>query len=100
MSIGINLLALYPMISGGMEFYLRNMLGDLFRIDTSNQYVLFTNLDNQNEFSFERSNVQIAPCGISARPQWKRIAWEQLILPSFAKKYHPIFCTRRPIHGR
>lgn len=88
MRIGINLLALCPMLSGGMEFYLRNMLDALFRIDTSNQYVLFTNLDNQNEFASGQPNVQITPCGISARPQWKRIAWEQLILPSFARKYH------------
>jgi len=85
--IGINLLALYPMVSGGMEFYIRNLLDALFKIDRSNQYVLFTNQDNHCTFADGQPNVQWVLCGIGARPQWKRIAWEQLILPLFAKKY-------------
>jgi glycosyltransferase involved in cell wall biosynthesis len=88
MRIGINLLALNPKVSGGMEFYLRNLLDSLFEIDMSNQFILFTNRDNHQTFAFTWPNVQIVLCGIGARPQWKRIAWEQLILPSFAKKYH------------
>jgi len=87
MRIGINLLALNPKISGGMEFYLRNLLDSLFEIDRSNQFILFTNRDNHQTFAFTWPNVQIVLCRIGARPQWKRIAWEQLILPSFAKKY-------------
>jgi len=87
MRIGINLLALYPTVSGGMEFYLRNLLDSLFEIDKSNQYILFTNHDNHKTFGFKWPNVQIVFCRIGARPQWKRVAWEQLILPSIAKKY-------------
>jgi glycosyltransferase involved in cell wall biosynthesis len=87
MRIGINLLALNPKVSGGMEFYLRNLLESLFEIDRSNQFILFTNRDNHQTFAFTWPNVQIVLCRIGARPQWKRIAWEQLILPSFAKKY-------------
>ena len=70
-----------------MEFYIRNLLHALFKIDRSNQYVLFTNQDNHGTFDNGQPNVQRVLCGISARPQWKRIAWEQLFLPSFAKKY-------------
>ena len=87
MRIGINLLALYPMVSGGVEFYIRNLLDALFKIDRSNEYVLFTNQDNHCTFAGGQPNVQWVLCGVGARPQWKRVAWEQLILPSFAKKY-------------
>jgi len=75
------------MVSGGVEFYIRNLLDALFKIDRSNQYVLFTNQDNHCTFSDGQPNVQWVLCGVGARPQWKRVTWEQLILPSFAKKY-------------
>jgi hypothetical protein len=88
MRIGNNLLALYPMVLGGVEYYIRNLLDALFKIDKSNQYVLFTNQDNHCTFADDQPNVQWVLCGIGARPQWKRIAWEQLILPSLAKKHH------------
>jgi glycosyltransferase involved in cell wall biosynthesis len=87
MRIGINLLALYPNISGGIEFYIRNLLDVLFEIDRSNEYVLFTNQDNHCTFAYKWPNVKNVLCGVSARPQWKRIAWEQCFLPSCAKKY-------------
>ena len=75
------------MVSGGVEFYIRNLLDALFKIDRSNEYVLFTNQDNHCTFAGGQPNVQWVLCGVGARPQWKRVAWEQLILPSFAKKY-------------
>ena len=87
MRIGINLLALYPTVSGGMEFYIRNLLDALFRMDMSNQYVLFTNQDNHSTFAQGQPNVQWVLCGLDARPQWKRVAWEQFVLPSVAKRH-------------
>ena len=87
MRIGINLLAIRPMVSGGIEFYLRNLLESLFRVDLSNEYILFSNLDCLGDFAFEYKNVQTMRCNIAACPQWKRIIWEQTFLPIAAKKY-------------
>jgi len=87
MRIGINLLALYPTVSGGTEFYIRNLLDALFKMDMSNQYVLFTNQDNYSTFAHGQPNVQWVLCGLGARPQWKRVAWEQFVLPSVAKRH-------------
>jgi len=87
MRIGINLLALHPTVSGGMEFYIRNLLDALFEIDKFNQYFLFTNQDNHCTFTDGQPNAQWVLCEIGARPQWKRIVWEQSVLPSVAKKY-------------
>jgi len=87
MIIGINLLALYPTVSGGTEFYIRNLLDALFRMDMSNQYVLFTNQDNHSTFAHGQPNVQWVLCGLGARPQWKRVAWEQFVLPSVANRH-------------
>jgi glycosyltransferase involved in cell wall biosynthesis len=87
MRIGINLLAIRPMLSGGIEFYLRNMLDSLFRIDSSNQYFLFSNLDCLGDFAFDHKNVRTVQCNIAAHPQWRRIIWEQAVLPFAAKKH-------------
>jgi glycosyltransferase involved in cell wall biosynthesis len=43
MRIGVNALYLIPGGVGGTEIYLRNLLRALARLDTSNEYVIFTN---------------------------------------------------------
>ena len=43
MKIGVNALYLIPGGVGGTEIYLRNLLRALAGIDSSNEYVVFTN---------------------------------------------------------
>jgi glycosyltransferase involved in cell wall biosynthesis len=84
--IGINLLALLPRVSGGIEFYVRNLLTALGRLDTTNQYYLFTSHDNHGTFDLGYSNFQRVQVGAHARPQISRIAWEQFYLPWQVKR--------------
>jgi len=56
MKIGINLLPLRPGKNGGMEFYIRNLLEHLFRIDSDNQYYLITAPYNDSSLEFSVSN--------------------------------------------
>ncbi len=81
MRIGINLLGLLPNVSGGIEFYVRNLLLALTEIDTFNQYYFFTNLENHDTFDLQRANVQRVKVNTRTRPQIVRIAWEQFYLP-------------------
>ena len=87
MRIGINLLGLRPNISGGIEFYIRNLLVSLFKVDTFNYYFIFTNKENNNTFKFRQNNVRKILLKIKPDPQIKRIFWEQFVLPFHLKKY-------------
>lgn len=51
MKIGINLLGLLPDVIGGGETYIRGLLYGLNRLDTDDEYVLFTNRDNHPTFA-------------------------------------------------
>lgn len=84
MRIGINLLALLPNQSGGIEFYARNLIAALEQIDRDNEYFLFTNLDNHDSFCPASTRFSRLRLSVHARPQWKRIAYEQLRLPFLA----------------
>jgi glycosyltransferase involved in cell wall biosynthesis len=49
--IGINLLGLLPDVIGGGETYIRGLLYGLNRLDTDDEYILFTNRDNHPTFA-------------------------------------------------
>ncbi|GAC1538783.1 MAG: glycosyltransferase family 1 protein [Herpetosiphon sp.] len=87
MNIGINLLAFLPGISGGIEFYARNLLTTLVVNDPQNNYFAFTNRDNHDTFNLHQSNFKRVRVNTGARPQFKRILWEQLYLPVLARRF-------------
>jgi len=85
--IGINLLAFLPGVSGGIEFYVRNLLASLVHVDAENQYFLFTNHDNHHTFEFNKANFRRLRIHVGARPQMARIMWEQAYLPIVASRF-------------
>lgn len=87
MRIGINLLAVSPSISGGIEFYINNLLESLFVIDNKNFYILFTNRDNYHQYNYCRHNVESILCDVNIYPKWKRVVWEQIKLPLLVKSW-------------
>ena len=87
MRIGINLLALRPNVSGGIEFYIRNLLESLSEIGTKHDYFLFTNRDNYATFNFPAPNFTLVACNVAAMPQYKRVAYEQFRLPWLIRQY-------------
>jgi glycosyltransferase involved in cell wall biosynthesis len=87
--IGVNALYLIPGGVGGTEIYLRNLLSALAEIDSTNQYVVFTNRETGAGLVPERANFVHAPQAVNARFRPARILWEQLVLP-FAVRQHRI----------
>ena len=86
MRIGINLLAFLPGVSGGIEFYVHNLLVALARLDAVSEYYLLTNRDNHDVFVIEQHNFHQVRMNVGARPQATRILWEQFYLPFVAHR--------------
>ena len=84
MRIGVNALYLIPGGVGGTEIYLRSLLAALARIDSSNEYVVFTNRETGADLvSGENFRCLVQPVEGSNRPA--RILYEQVELPLRAK---------------
>src|SRR5579862_1129838 len=86
--IGVNALYLIPGAVGGTEIYLRELLAALGRIDTANEYLVFTNLETDAGLVPRQSNFQWKPQALRARSRPARILWEQTVLPLEAARYH------------
>lgn len=52
MKIGVNLFPLRPRIAGGHEFYVRNLLQEMLRLDAGHFYYIFTAPWNHDEMDF------------------------------------------------
>jgi glycosyltransferase involved in cell wall biosynthesis len=79
--IGVNALYLIPGGVGGTEIYLRNLLRALAGIDSTNEYVLFTNRETGRDLAPGQANFRIAGQAVRASFRPARILWEQTVLP-------------------
>lgn len=86
MKIGLNLLAFLPGISGGIELYVANLLAALSEIDHDNDYYLITNRDNDEYYRIDSPRFHSVMQNVRARPQIKRVLWEQAYLPLLAHR--------------
>lgn len=87
MRIGINTLFFIPGKVGGSETYIRNLISKLSDIDKENEYFIFANRENFNEFKIDKPNFNKVLCPINASFKPGRILWEQLVLPLQTLKY-------------
>jgi len=85
--IGVNALYLIPGGVGGTEIYLRELLRALARIDTQNEYFVFTNLETGADLVPRQPNFHWKPQAVHARFRPARILWEQTVLPLEASRY-------------
>lgn len=81
MIIGVNALYLIPGGVGGTEIYLRNLLAALARIDSVNEYRVFTNRET-TDLVPQATNFHAVPQAVNARNRPARILWEQFALPT------------------
>jgi glycosyltransferase involved in cell wall biosynthesis len=84
--IGVNALYLIPGGVGGTEIYLRELLAALARIDTANQYFVFTNQETGGELVPRQANFHFEPQAVRASFRPARIVWEQAGLPLEASR--------------
>ncbi len=87
MRIGINALYLIPEGVGGTEIYLRELLAAMARIDSSNEYFVFTNFETGADLVPKQANFHWKPQAVRARFRPGRILWEQIVLPLEASRY-------------
>src|SRR5438552_5951117 len=85
--IGVNALYLIPGGVGGTEIYLRQLLAALARIDTADEYFVFTNLETGADLVPHQANFQWKPQAVHARFRPARILWEQTVLPLEVSRY-------------
>jgi glycosyltransferase involved in cell wall biosynthesis len=85
--IGVNALYLIPGGVGGTEIYLRELLAALARIDTINEYFVFTNLETAADLTPKLSNFHWKQQAVHAGSRPARILWEQFALPIEASRY-------------
>ena len=79
--IGITALYLLPGGVGGTEIYLRNLLGALSLVDSSNEYFVFTNLETDDGLVPAAPNFHHVRQNVHASFRPARILWEQAVLP-------------------
>jgi glycosyltransferase involved in cell wall biosynthesis len=87
MRVGINALYMLPGRVGGTETYLRGLLYGLSRVDSENEYVLFTNRENHGALHVPADGFRKVLCDVAAERKVLRIAFEQAILPWYVKRY-------------
>ncbi len=85
--IGVNALYLIPGGVGGTEIYLRELLAALAGIDSTNEYLVFTNLETGSELVPRQPNFRWKPQAVRATFRPARILWEQTVLPLEAWRY-------------
>lgn len=85
MRIGVNALYLIPGGVGGTEIYLRHLLAALARIDSVDDYIVFTNRETGADLVPARPNFVHAPQPVRATNRPARLLWEQLLLPFAAR---------------
>jgi glycosyltransferase involved in cell wall biosynthesis len=84
--IGVNALYLIPGGVGGTEIYLRELLVALARIDSSNEYFIFTNRETGEDLVPAQANFHWKPQRVRGRFRPGRILWEQTALPWVASR--------------
>lgn len=85
--IGVNALYLIPGGVGGTEIYLRELLAALARVDTTNEYFVFTNLETGADLIPQQLNFKWKQQALHAVSRPARILWEQTILPLEVARY-------------
>jgi glycosyltransferase involved in cell wall biosynthesis len=79
--IGVNALYLIPGGVGGTEIYLRELLAALARIDSENEYFVFTNRETGSDLTPKQANFHWKPQAVRAKSRPLRIVCEQTMLP-------------------
>jgi glycosyltransferase involved in cell wall biosynthesis len=85
MKIGINLLPFRKNLTG-TGVYALNIVEQLRFLDAENKYFLFCNKEIEQLFEFKEKNFIKIVLPVLAQNSFKRILWEQLILPVYLKK--------------
>ncbi|HNT36321.1 MAG TPA: glycosyltransferase family 1 protein [bacterium] len=86
MRIAIN--AVFRWKPSGVANYICNLVRYLSRIDTENEYLIFTTPQNESYFPTDVPNFRQIHCASQTDSPIYRRLWEQVVLPGVLKKSH------------
>ena len=94
MRIGIDMTWLKPKKSGGVEFYAKNLLDGMLKLEDDNEYVLFLAKDNEDDLKnyFNDKRISFVTCNTSAFDVKKHLIWQNLSQYKILKKNNIDFC--------
>ncbi|WP_041628340.1 glycosyltransferase family 4 protein [Owenweeksia hongkongensis] len=81
MTIGFEAQRIFRENKHGMDFVALELIRALIRLDSENQYVVFTNKGSDTTCLSESNNLKIVTFGGTF------IVWEQILLPRYVKKF-------------
>ena len=87
MRIGVNVLAIKPNTSGGIEYYIYNLIRALAKMDSRNEYILFVSRDNYDTINHCNTNIKKISINVKSNQMIKRIFLEQIYLPILARQF-------------
>jgi glycosyltransferase involved in cell wall biosynthesis len=86
MIIGLNLLPFHPDAGqGGTESMIRNLIDGLTRTKRDHQFILLVGKDVQGHYLPIDPRFEEYVCPISHYPQWRRVLFEQLMMPFWCR---------------
>ena len=87
MIIGINGRFLIARKTGVQRVAL-NLINSVTKMDSNNQYIIFTGKDYPKDLIREADNVKVVVSAISPGSIFRNHYWEQITLPKLAQKYN------------
>jgi glycosyltransferase involved in cell wall biosynthesis len=76
-----------PIVFGGGEVYLINLIKQLAKIDKENEYILIVNSKKKHDFFIPQQNFKQVVRHFPISSRYYRILWEQVVLPFKLKKW-------------
>ena len=94
MRIGIDVTWLKPKKSGGVEFYLKNLVDGMLSLEDDNEYVLFSAKDNEKDLKeyFNDKRISFVVCNTYAFNVKQHLIWQNLFQYKVLKKNNIDFC--------
>ena len=94
MRIGIDLTWLKPKKSGGVEFYIKNLIDGMLLLEDDNKYVLFLAKDNSEYLReyFNDDRITTVDCNTYAFNVKQHLIWQNLFQYRILKKNNIDFC--------
>ena len=94
MRIGIDMTWLKPKKSGGVEFYAKNLIDGMLKLEDQNEYVLFLAKDNEEYLKnyFNDTRIEFVTCKTYALNVKQHLIWQNLKQYRVLKKNNINFC--------
>lgn len=101
MKLAVDLLWVRPNKVGGTEFYIRNILSGLMKLEDDFEVVLLLSRDNADTFDNYFSDVRFKKiiCNVESANVWKRVLWQNIHMIGLLEKNGISLCFE-PVYSK